>query len=214
MKLLVTMRTANAVDYDEPRQAISADWIGFCKHLNIFPILVPLGLASYDAFFELKPDGLLLTGGDNVGPLSDEAQGFQPTARDIFEHQLIKRAIDAHLPILGVCRGLHILNTYFGGTLTRKLNMNHVGAHEITFIKSMYRYKKGSKLKVNSFHHHGVLEHQLAREFDIIATSSDGCVEYIEHTNLPITAINWHPERLNTDAKQLDHNIFTNRFAR
>lgn len=206
MKLLVTMRTVETVEYTEPRHAISFDWVSFCQQQNITPIFVPSGLERYDEYFALNPLGLILTGGNDVGTT--------PTERDKSEFTLIELAIQHQLPILGVCRGLQILNTYFGGSLSRQLNANHIGTHDVVFTKPIFNFNKGDKLVVNSFHHHGVLAEQLAPCFENIAQSPDGCIEFIEHQTLPISAILWHPERDNPAAQQLDQQIFQQRFKR
>lgn len=206
------MRSTNAAEYDEPRQAISIDWLSWLQTFGIMPILVPFGLQNYDAYFKLNPSGLLLTGGDSVGSLATESMGHQPTSRDRAEFAIIKQAIASHIPILGVCRGMQILNTYFGGSLCRSLEMNHLKAHDIIFQKDIFKYKVHDRITVNSFHNHGIYPKQLAKEFTVIASSNDGCIEYMEHKNLAITGIHWHPERPNEAAKLLDTQIITHRF--
>jgi N5-(cytidine 5'-diphosphoramidyl)-L-glutamine hydrolase len=205
MKLLITMRTANAAEYDEPRQAISNDWISLCQRFDFTPILMPSGLEHYHHYFDLNPSGLILTGGDNVS----EALTSQ---RDRSEFHLIEEALKHKLPILGVCRGIQILNAYFGGSIVRELKANHIGFHDVIFKKSQWGYNIGDKIKVNSFHHHGIYEPQLANEFEIIAQTDEGCIEYMEHSHLPITGIHWHPERQNEAAARLDQQIIVNRF--
>lgn len=212
MKILVTLRGANATEYNEPRQAISLDWISLLQSLNIVPILVPFGLDNYEPYFQLNPAGLLLTGGDNVGLLASETMGALPTNRDLCEYDLMKQAIANNIPILGVCRGIQIINTYFGGGLSRSLVMNHLQPHDIIFQKDIFGYKMNDYIRVNSFHRHGIYAAQLANDFKVIASSQDGCVEYMEHKHLAITGIHWHPERPNEAAKLLDTQIITHRF--
>ncbi|MBS0289686.1 MAG: gamma-glutamyl-gamma-aminobutyrate hydrolase family protein [Proteobacteria bacterium] len=211
MKILVTMRQADAKAYVEPRQAISDDWVVLFQRLKYTPILVPTGFSNYEAFFDFNPEALLLTGGDSVGAHSKDASA-EFTKRDLCELGLIEKAIKRKLPIIGICRGMQILNIFFGGVLTRNIPF-HVKNHAIVFEQNKYHYVAGEHVNVNSFHQDGIYEGQLANEFKIIAKSRDGGIEFVEHRDLPISAIHWHPERENKEALMLDELIFKERFG-
>jgi putative glutamine amidotransferase len=182
MMVLVSMRIVDGGDYTEPRDAISHDWGHLFEQHHFVPILVPNALDDLDRYFNLDASGLLLTGGDDLGP-----EG-RPTRRDLTEIGLIGKAIAAKLPIFGVCRGLQILNRYFGGRIDRKLPENHVGEHDV-------RLQDGSTQRVNSFHNNGVMLPGIASGLVPFAVTEAGVVEAMRHPELPITAIQWHPER-------------------
>lgn len=196
MRILVTTRIIENATYPETRDALAQDWNPFFDQYGIMPILVPNTLADPVQYFELEPAGLLLTGGDNRG--APEA----PTARDSTEQLLVARAIEIGLPILGVCRGLQTINAHFGGRVERSLTEPHVGPHDITL-------KDGSTVRVNSFHNNGVIREGMASQLEIFAATAAGVVEGLRHADLPITAIQWHPERP-SHSPDLDRKIVEN----
>ena len=185
MRILVSTRIVETTSYPERRDALSHDWGRFFDRFRLLPILVPNSLAEPRGYMELGAKGLLLTGGDNLG--SKDA----PSDRDRTESILIRAAIDANLPILGVCRGLQMLNRYFGGNVLRSEDGQHVGLHTV-------KLNDGRILNVNSFHNDVVTSETLADELIPFAKADDGVIEGLTHPSLPITAIQWHPERANS----------------
>jgi len=83
-------------------------------------------------------------------------------------------------------------------------SVQHVSSqHEITVLRNDRRslFKEGDRKLVNSFHNQGVVTETLGRELSILAKSSDGVVEAIEHQSMPILGIMWHPERPRSDVE-------------
>jgi putative glutamine amidotransferase len=194
MKILVSMRIIENLTYPELRDAISHDWASFFSKHNLLPILVPNALNHLSRYFDLPPQGLLLTGGESQGPL------HRPTLRDHTEMTLIAEAIARDIPILGVCRGLQIINRYFGGGTVALPTKSHLGTHTI-------KLNDGTNHIVNSFHNEGVTLASLAAGLIPFACANeDGLVEAVRHETLPILAIQWHPERPNP-ASVLDRQI-------
>lgn len=159
-------------------------------------------------------DGLLLSGGTDVGPdRYDATPGphlweLSPE-RDQFELDLIDAAIERGLPIFGSCRGIQILNVYFGGTLIAHLppdegeahsNRSYprwVGRHEVTFepgstLADLY----GPSAMVNSYHHQAI--DRVGRDLVVTGRARDGVIEAVEHASLPIVGVQWHPETMRT----------------
>lgn len=184
MNILVSMRIVDNASYPERRDALSHDWAVFFDQHSLLPILVPNTLEQPERYFKLAPQGLLLTGGDSLGTPD------QPNLRDQTEHALITEAIAQNIPILGVCRGLQMLNRYFGGTVSHLPEKSHVGEHRI-------QWHDGTYFSVNSFHDDGVTELNLADCLQPLARAEDGVIEAVRHEHLPIIAIQWHPERIN-----------------
>ena len=193
MKTLVSMRIVENATYPERRDALSHDWATFFANHDLLPILVPNALQNPERYFDLAPQGLLLTGGDSLG-----SRG-QLTQRDLTEMSLIKESIARNIPILGVCRGLQILNRYFGGETLALPTKSHVGTHSVCC-------NDGTHYKVNSFHDEGVTEATLADSLVPFARAEDGVIEAVRHVSLPIIAIQWHPERRNP-ASALDRQL-------
>lgn len=193
MNILVSMRIVDNATYPERRDSLSHDWATFFNEYDLVPILVLNALANPGRYFDMAPRGVLLTGGDSIGPRD------QPTQRDRTEMCLIDEAIARKIPIFGVCRGLHLLNRYFGGETVDLPKKSHVGTHSIQLAGDI-------SLTVNSFHNEGVTKATLATELLPFAFSEDGVIEAVRHVSLPIIAIQWHPERLNS-ASTLDKQL-------
>jgi gamma-glutamyl-gamma-aminobutyrate hydrolase PuuD len=192
MIILISMRTVENATYAETRDAISHDWQRLLAGHGITPILVPNSLNGISAYFDVGASGLLLTGGDDLGP--DD----MPSLRDKTEAVLLNGAIENRMPVFGTCRGLHVINRYFGGRPERRLE-SHVGEHAIEVVGE-------GLVHVNSFHNQGVLEGGLAADLDVFAIAEGGVVEGVTHKTLPITAVQWHPERPNP-AAELDRKL-------
>ena len=151
---------------------------------------------------------LLLGGGSDVAPdrFGQENCGSEPPdlARDELEFQLIRHCLDANKPILGICRGMQVLNVALGGTLIQDLSdfvrpFHTAGDH---FTGHAVRAEKGSVFErlyapvfqVNSFHHQAV--DNLGEGFVPLVWSESGIVEGMLHTSRPLMGVQFHPERM------------------
>ena len=162
-------------------------------------------------------DGLLIQGGIDVSP---SLYGEQPKPElditdiqtDRFILELIKQAKEKKIPILGICKGIQILNVAFGGTLYQDLKYAGLNSdfHKqkedtICNYKHIVKVEKNSLLSkiipdkeilyVNSFHHQAIKE--LGKGFLVDAKSNDGIIEAIHlmDENHWIFAVQWHPEQ-------------------
>ena len=147
-------------------------------------------------------DGLLLSGGEDVEPARSGAAGARATcpARDAAELALLAAARARALPVLGVCRGLQLLNVAFGGTLVDGLDdhdRRHAPfdepGHPIacaagTAVAALY----GERAEVNSVHRQGI--GVLGTGLRAAAHAPDGLVEAVEHADEPLLGVQWHPE--------------------
>lgn len=170
-------------------------------------------------------DGLLLAGGNDVAPslfgqLPIDELGEVNPLRDHFEIRLIQRAQALHMPVLGICRGVQIMNVALGGTLWQDLSSQYRTAdgrkpmcHRQTcpggYPSHRVRVSSGTLLstilpseqaEVNSFHHQAVAD--VAPALRICAVAEDGVIEGVECPSLPFfLGVQWHPERtFETDA--------------
>ncbi|MFD0897443.1 gamma-glutamyl-gamma-aminobutyrate hydrolase family protein [Loigolactobacillus binensis] len=165
------------------------------------PALVPEVLATVDA--------VLLSGGHDVSPdlygaALDPATGELDRARDLFEIALVKQALAAHKPILGICRGQQIINVALGGTLIQDIKSTVIKHQQrpITGTQPTHQVQvvAGTQLAgllqgaygVNSFHHQAVA--QVAPGLKISARSSDGVIEALEAPQRQLFSVQWHPE--------------------
>jgi len=187
-----------------------ADAVSACGGL---PLLALDALHSED-YLDIV-DGLLLTGGPDIhkrrsGEIYQAGENMEHIARsrEAFEFQLCRIFADAGKPILGIGRGMQVLNAYFGGSLymdifeeTRHIhsitnepssNNSEVTVHTVNFTSESKLPFDSSDVTVNSCHHQAVKN--LGNGFIISATAPDGTIEAIEHRSLPCFGVQWHPE--------------------
>lgn len=170
------------------------------------PFIIPKGSEELIRF----ADGLLMQGGKDIDPLSYREErhqlcGASDIEEDEFHKTLIIAANDRNMPILGICRGLQIINTVFGGTLYQdqseggfikhsRYDRPEDGVHEVwveegSFLERIFHRRT---LFVNSLHHQMIKD--LAPGFRTAACTGDGSIEAIEKGN--IIAVQWHPEAM------------------
>lgn len=219
MIIAISMRVAGSDTYDEPRDAISHDWITFLNKMPVTPVTVPNTLRSPSEYMQaIGARGLILTGGDDLGPLPGEVDGdASPNHRDATERELLGHAIANGLPVFGVCRGLHVINAYFGGTLARDLgpSSQHVNAtHPVEVVSPPSDLVRGvSRVVTNSFHTQGVVLGGLAPELEAFALAHGEVVEGLHTRDRQVLAVQWHPERPNP-AAELDRALTMDWLAR
>ncbi len=157
-------------------------------------------------------DGLVLSGGADVEPARYRAQpeadlGEVEPERDAWELELLAAAASLDLPVLGVCRGLQLLNVAYGGTLRQHVELDEgaghpqwdidgrVATHEVTTVAgSALRGLVGVSLGVNSLHHQVV--ETIGGGLVVSAHASDDVVEGLETSDGRVLAVQWHPELL------------------
>lgn len=161
---------------------------------------VPVSYAGGDPTALSKiADGLLLTGGGDVNP-SRYGATLLPTdevdeLRDTTEWALLDAFLAAGKPVFGICRGVQVLNVYFGGTLLQDIPSHNYVCHAVHLsADSRLAALYGEKLHVNSYHHQVI--GTVAPHFQAVAASPNGICEAIEHETLPIWGVQWHPERM------------------
>lgn len=168
-------------------------------------------------------DGILFAGGEDVDPtLYGEVKQHENVhefrARDEFEFSLLDQALERRAPILGICRGVQMINVKFGGSLYQdmKEDAEPQFAHRQTdegktrqeATHSVLVTDENSKLgeivqgtcRVNSLHHQAVK--RVGRGLKVTARSEDGFVEAVEAAEeYPfLMAVQWHPEEMVRDS--------------
>ena len=178
----------------------------------------PVWLAGVDRPLDVTAarsiDALILTGGSDINPNRYgfvDVDGVCQTVpgRDDAEIEALEAAVDRRIPILGICRGMQLLNVFRGGSLDpdiatkRDHLLDDTRRHEILIEPhSMLRQLTGSETgTVTSSHHQAVKT--LGRGLRATATHADGTVEALEWVD-PLRkpwmlAVQWHPERMGLD---------------
>jgi len=155
---------------------------------------------------------LLLPGGGDLEPWrygqdNIASFGLEP-ARDAAELDLLDVFTTLKKPILGICRGLQVINVFFGGTLVQDIPGHSAASgvdrlHHIHTARSPLRIFCAERDIVNSAHHQAA--DRLGSRLQAVQWTPDGTVEALCHRCLPIWAVQWHPERLCTP---LGHSLF------
>lgn len=173
------------------------------------PVFLPLDVDPAHVIERL--DGVLITGGDDIDPVrygAERSEHTQPSesTRDAQELALLDAAVDATTPVLGICRGIQIVNVHAGGTLRQHVpehaflqEAGSVEQHDVlvepgSVLAGLY----GERHSVNSLHHQSV--DRVGAGLRVTCRSDDGGVEGLEYESLPIVAVQWHPEMLSTAA--------------
>ncbi len=174
-----------------------------------------------DAMARLAPfDAVLFSGGEDIHPAMygaevDGAVGMSP-ATDASDAAYLAAAVALGLPVLGVCRGIHLINVALGGTLHQHVwgsSPEHpsrnqgpdesANANEMLARRHVVQLEPGSlvaklfdadAIEANSLHHQAV--DCVADDLVVTGRAHDGIVEVVEHRNHPLMAVQWHPELL------------------
>lgn len=189
----ITMRVEEVAKSGEQRDCLAQEWQDFLRFAlpEAHCILIPnLGTAAeVKAFLGYwGVQGVILSGGNNIGAVP---------RRDNAEKAVLSYCIARALPVFGVCRGLQMIQSYFGGRLQECVRRLHVGNKHVVLFRrdEAVKYNMDVKCTVNSYHVYGVKEKSLSRKLIPFALTADGWVEGVIARDYPITAVLWHPER-------------------
>jgi len=217
---LFSMETGLFLDLD--RHYVNDDYIAAVEKAGGVPLIIPVTGDQADIRTQIKAcGGLVFTGGHDVHPLfygeqSRQGLGAVNTRADAFQIAAAKMALAADMPILGICRGLQILNVACGGTLFQDLShmagsyIKHVQsgkryepAHKVTILEgSLLHGLFGGDLWVNSYHHQ-LIDH-LGSGLVTTAFADDGAVEAIEAPEKKfVVGVQWHPEMMATKSDEM-----------
>lgn len=172
-------------------------------------------------------DGIVFTGGEDIQPMYygdlpyEKLEEVSP-ARDTFDLMVLKMAADRNIPILGICRGLQLMNVAFGGTLYQDLPTQHPSSvnhrqkesgttptHPISIIKEskLAEITGQEVLQVNTFHHQAI--RKLAPGFKITAWAPDSIAEAIEAYPIrQMIGVQFHPEIFTAAGDTTMHKLF------
>ena len=196
--------------YEKKEYTLSEDYVLAIEKAGGCPIV----LLPHQAL-PLFLDGLLLTGGGDIDPLlfGEEPlcqSGEINPLRDACEMRICETALEKDLPMLGICRGMQVVNVAYGGNMIQDIPSQtksvqaHVGSmddrdepfHWVDLKEgSVIRQLMGTdKIMTNSFHHQAVKD--IARGFTVTGTAADGIAEAMECMDKKILCVQFHPENM------------------
>lgn len=177
------------------------------------PVILPYTTDAAQCTDMLRAvDLLLLCGGGDIaswrfGQEASPLAGVPNHERDGFELLLFQHALQLRLPVVGICRGLQLINVALGGTLHQDIGDALRAVHqrpdspfdpvhpvEVDPDSRLFDVLQQQHIQVNSTHHQAI--DQLGRSLHVTARALDGTVEAVESFQWPVAAVQWHPERL------------------
>jgi putative glutamine amidotransferase len=174
------------------------------QHAGGLAAMLPPDAPEYAAATVARLDGLVIAGGPDVEPVRygaerDPRTGPPAPARDAWELALIEAALAAGLPLLGICRGMQLLNVAVGGTLVQHID-GHAetpgvfGRHSVKPVPgTLYAAAVPEEMSVPTFHHQAV--DRLGAGLVVSAWAADGTVEAVELPSAGwVLGVQWHPE--------------------
>ena len=217
---------STATDLGTPGQDwnyLAGDYITAIEEAGGLPVLLPrCGDPSILESLLARLDGVLISGGHDVDPAQYGSPvqsycGKLSPQRDALDLYVLRYALEHKMPLLGICRGIQILNAALGGTLYQDLQKEgsfsphtkvsdgrrNYPVHSVALAEhSRLRQIFGAdEIPVNSFHHQAVREP--APGTTVAAVSADGVIEAMELPGEPfVVAVQWHPEMMFDSTQQ------------
>lgn len=215
-KPVIGLTTSYEKTENADRIFLNHSYLDTIRHFGGLPLVLPSeGDADELEYLISLCDGVLLTGGDDIDPARFGEKKWNDTVsvtpeRDERELMVCRLADERQMPILGICRGIQLMNVYFGGTLYQDIPTQrpslidhrmappyHRCCHNcITIPGSPLRaLVESDTIGVNSHHHQSVKD--LAPGFEVMGHCEDGIIEAIWDPGKKfVWGVQWHPERI------------------
>ena len=215
-KPVIGLTCSFRTDNNNPQHFLNESYLNAIRHFGGIPLLIPVFALDEEREMLLQScDGLLLTGGDDLDPALFGESVLNDTVviapeRDKAEYRILDLVTTGDMPIFGICRGIQVMNVYFGGSLYQDIPSQipsevahqmakpyHRTSHRcITEPNSPLHELTGvPEFGVNSHHHQAIKD--LAPGYLCLGRSEDGIVEAICDPGKPFRwAVQWHPERI------------------
>ena len=209
---------ANNPTFQRELDELNATTLQEIRTLGHRPVLVPAADLAPEVIRSVvdRSDAILIMGGEDVDPVlyaghtDYPGSGNHEPAADRIQITAIHHALATRTPVLGICRGLQLVNVALGGTLIQ--HMENSDAHRAVaadpFVRTRLAFVSVDLMdsvdrnQVNRCTHHQAID-SLGEGLRIAAVSTDEVIEAVVHEEAPLTAVQWHPEHPNTAGSQL-----------
>lgn len=196
--IALTQKVTVIEEYGERTDTIDQKWYEFIHQCGYTPLLLPNNpVVAKQILDEFTFTGIVLSGGNNLLDYGGDAP-----ERDDTEENCLQTAMRNDIPVIGVCRGMQMIQTYFGVKLVEV--KGHV-------TSSMPIMAEGRELTVNSYHNLGAFD--TVDCLDVTAKARDGVIKAVRHRSKFIVGIMWHPERFDP-FRQRDIDLFRSIFSK
>lgn len=197
--------------YLENKHFLTQYYAEAVEFLGGIPIIIPSEGPSLAADYYNLVDGLIFSGGGDIDPIyfgESPLRGIGEICpkRDLFELELARIALQGTKPVLGICRGMQLLNIAAGGSVYQDIKEFTKQEHNqrapkwypfhnvnISEDSQLYKLVGQNKIMVNSFHHQAVK--RIGKGLKVVAWSNDNIIEAFEgEDNKRLLGVQWHPE--------------------
>ena len=219
-KKLIAITSGRAAHESPPpagimKDAVNCDYAEAVSRAGGVPVILPSVCTDEEiSFYTELCDGFLISGGMDICPAIYGAMphpmcGTYDYEVDDSHLRLIKRVLEVNKPLLGICRGMQLINIAAGGTLYQDIPSQYsaLSGHQFTYIRhdpvheveiekgsALHGILKADRLYVNSIHHQAV--ETAGRDVEICARAQDGIIEGITLKHKKTIGVQWHPEML------------------
>lgn len=191
MRVALTQRTATDPRTGEVRDCLDQRWAPLLESWDMLPVPLPTALAAPERLLEeLRPDALVLTGGNDLSALPDARTAS--AGRDAFEERVVAWCRERGVLVVGICRGMQLLAHLAGASLLELAG--HIGTRHpirVDFGESGPEVVE----TVNSYHRYAVAPVRLPPELVPFAWDDGGHVEAFRGRAHREVGLMWHPER-------------------
>ena len=163
------------------------NWIKYFEKKNYNFYIIPNSKRNFLKISKkIKPNLIILAGGNDLFQNNKYVKN-----RLKVEKYLINYGISKKIPILGVCRGMQLINHFFEGKISKV--KGHMRKKNTIIFKQKIFSKK--YIDITSYHNYGIKKKDMASKFDALATDKNENIEMFKHKKLNILGVMWHPER-------------------
>jgi len=197
MKLLISQKEG-INEHRVKIDSLELDYVKFFTNEGFQVIPVPNDLDAVDNLL-YGTDALVLSGGGDIN---------KQLNRNKIERKMIEYSIETETPLLGICRGMQMINKYFGGNLSPNKRHPEVRKHGLLITDKTLAYElQRNRGPVNSYHNFAIKEKGLSDKLEVFGVSNYGLIEGFFHPRQEIAGIQWHPERMNGISYWIDEHM-------